>query len=114
MDSLKMKTLEQVDAALEIVEDARADQSLNDSEKHQLEIAAVELRNLERTIIKSVQKELVASLTADSGALKDLARQIKETSEKLAGVADTIHQAAAVVELFIKVITTIAATGFLL
>ena len=113
MDSLKIKTLTQVDDALEIVENARADHSLSNAEKLKLEKAALKLRNLERTIIRSMQNELVDSLKADSEALDALADQIAASSEKLAGIADTVKKAAGVVESFIKIVTAVAATGLL-
>jgi hypothetical protein len=113
MDIEKNKTLEQVQESLEIVESARADQSLSPAEKNKLEIASVKLRNLERSLIKIIQMELVASLTADSKALKDLTVQIKQSSDRLSGVAATIEKAASVVESFIKIITTAAAAGLL-
>jgi hypothetical protein len=113
MDSLKIKTLTQVDDALEIVEIARADSSLSRPEKLKLEKAALKLRNLERAIIRSMQNELVDSLKADSEALDALSDQIKGSSEKLAGVADTVKKAAGVVESFVKIITTVAASGLL-
>lgn len=113
MDTIKIKTLEQVSDASEIVENARADKTLTRAEKLELEKIAVKLRNVERSIIKMAQKELVNSLKADTEALKELAVQIKESSKKLAGVAIIIQKAAKVVESFIKIITTAASSGLI-
>ena len=113
MNTIKIKTLTQVHDALEIVENARADQSLNSNEKFELEKAAVKLRNLERSIIKLVQLELVASLTADSTALKTLSNEIKKSSDKLSGVAVRIEKVAKVIEAFISIVTTAAAAELL-
>ncbi|MEO5893741.1 MAG: hypothetical protein ABIQ31_26030 [Ferruginibacter sp.] len=113
MDTLKIKTLEQVSDASELVENARADHSLTPTERLELEKVAVKLRNLERSIIKIVQQELVETLTADSAALKVLAEQIKKSSEKLSGIADTIEKASKVVDAFIKIVTTAAASGLI-
>jgi hypothetical protein len=113
MDTLKIKTLDQVSDALDVVETARADQGLSPASKLALQTAAVRLRNLERTIIKMVQQELVDSLTADAEALLELTDQINESSDKLAGVAAAIEKAATVVESFIKIITSVAASGLL-
>jgi hypothetical protein len=108
MDALRVKTLEEVDAALEIVESARANAALTPAEKLELEKAAVKLRNLERAIIKLVEKDMVSSLSKDSLALKNLSAEIKASSQDLAGVAATIAKAASVVESFIKIITSVA------
>ena len=113
MDTLKIKTLEQVSDALELVESARADQSLSREEKLELEKAAIRLRNMERSVIKLVQQELVSSLTADSKALKLLTEQIKASSEKLAGIAAALERASFVVDSFVKIITTAVAAGLI-
>ncbi|MEP7144016.1 MAG: hypothetical protein ABI707_14135 [Ferruginibacter sp.] len=108
IDIEKNITLEQVRASIEIVESARADQSLSPDEKSKLELAVVRLRDLERSIIESLESDLVASLIADSRALKALTAQIKQSADKLSGVASAIEKAGTVVESLIKVITTAA------
>ena len=113
MDIEKEEALQQVQDSIEIVENARADQSLNPVESNALEIASLKLRNLERSIIAIVQLELVASLTADTQALKELTVQIKQASDKLSGVASVIEKAATVVESFIKVVTAAASSGWI-
>ena len=113
MNTEKITTLEQVQDALDIVENARAITGLNPDEKLKLEAASVKLRNLERTIIRIKTAELVASLTSDSDALKVLAGQIKQSSEKLSGVANAIEKAAKVVGTFIKIVATVFASGLL-
>jgi hypothetical protein len=113
MDTLKIKTLEQVSDALELVEEARASHGLTDAEKLDLEKTAVKLRNVERSIIKIVQKELVSSLTADSKALKALAADIKAASDRLSVVAAAVEKAAAIVDSFVKIITTAVASGLI-
>lgn len=113
MDTEKIKTLVQVHDALEIVENARADQGVNANEKFELELAAFKLRNLERSIIKLKQNELLTSLTADSVALLTLSEEIKKSSDKLSSVAFAIEKAAKVVEAFVSFVTKVTAAGFL-
>jgi hypothetical protein len=113
MNTEKIKTLEQVHDAIDIVENARAITGLNPAERLELETASVKLRNLERTIIRIKTNELVASLTSDANALKDLANEIKHSAEKLSGVASAIEKAAGVVEAFIKIVATAVAAGLL-
>ena len=113
MNTEKLKTLEQVHDAIDIVENERAKTGLTPSQRVDLETASVRLRNLERTIIRIKTNELVASLTSDAKALKDLASQIKQSAEKLDEVANAIEKAASIVEAFIKIFTTAVSAGFL-
>ena len=113
MNTEKIKTLEQVQDALDIIENAWADQNLNAHEKLELEKAAVKLRNLERSIIKKVEQDLIDCLTTDSKALKDLSNQIKQSSDKLAGIAAAIEKAANVVEAFISIVKAATAAGLI-
>jgi len=109
----KINTLEQVQDAIEVVESARENLTLNRSEKNQLQIASVKLRKLERSLIKKIQSELVVSLAADSKALKELSLQIKKSSDKLTEVAATIEKASNFVESFIKVVTVAVGLGLI-
>ena len=113
MNTEKFKTLAQVDAAIEIVEEARAVDNLSPSERLALETASAKLRNIERSIIRMVSNELVDSLTSDANALNDLANQKKQSAGKLERVANTIQKTASVVEAFITIVTTAASAGFL-
>lgn len=113
MNTEKIKTLEQVHDAIDIVENARAISGLTADEILELETASVKLRNLERTIIRIKTNELVASLTSDANALKDLSNQIKQSADKLSGVATAIEKAANVVEAFINIVASAVAAGLL-
>lgn len=113
MNTEKIKTLEQVHDAIDIVENARAITGLTPDERLELETASVKLRNLERTIIRIKTNELVASLTLDSNALKDLAKQIKQSAEKLAGIATAIEKATGVVDAFINIVATAVSAGLI-
>lgn len=111
MDSEKIKTLQQVQDAFDIVEEARTANSLTSPERLNLEIASVKLRSIERSIIRSKADELITSLTADSKALKDLAGQIIRSTEQLSHIARALEKAAQVVEAFVNVVIAAAAAG---
>jgi hypothetical protein len=111
MNTEKIKTLEQVHDAIDIVENARAISGLVPSERLELETALVKLRSLERNIIRIKTNELVDSLKTDAAALKELSNQIKHSAEKLAVVAGALEKAAWVVEAFIKFVTAALAAG---
>lgn len=110
---LKIKTLDQVRIALDAIEEARAEIFLNTTEKSQLESAALQLRNLERTLIRTQETELMTALNDDSKALKQLVVQIKESAEKLGKVALVVEKASKAVEAIIKILVTASAAGIL-
>jgi methyl-accepting chemotaxis protein len=111
MSTDKNQTLEQVDDAIDAVEEARAIHGLTDSELSALETASEKLSNIERSITKMVSNELVGSLSADANSLNDLANQIKESADKLEDVASVIEKAAHIVEGFINAVGTATSAG---
>jgi len=111
--NLNIKTLDQIGVALDNIEEARADASLNSKDKTALEAAAVSLRSLERSIIRSTELELVAALKADSTELQKLVVQIKASAAHLAKVSATIEKASKAVEALISIMITAAKAGLL-
>ena len=113
MNTEKINTLTKVHDAIDIVEDARGIEGLSTSEKKILEKASVNLRNLERTIIKVETIDLVNRVTADTIPLQELIVEIKKSGDKLSKIADAISKATKVVEALIQ-ITNIAARAGLM
>lgn len=113
MNTEKIKTLEQVLEAMDIVENARSISGLTNDERFELERAAIQLRNIERSIIRVKTTELVDKLTSDSEALKELSERIKKSAEKLAGVAKAIEKAADIVESFINIASQAIKAGLI-
>ncbi len=111
MDSAKIKTLDQVHDALDVVEDARADLDLQPADKLLLEKASVQLRNLERTIIKQKEQELVEGLKTDCKDLTELIDQMKKSAESLAKIAGVIEKANKIVEDLINVVAKAVSVG---
>ncbi len=111
MDTTKIKTLQQVSAALVIVESAMTKKNLSDDESNSLQTAFVGLRNIERTIINMVTDELIGSLKTDSAALEALTDKITQSSKKLAAVAVAIGKATQVVDAFISIVVTAVGAG---
>jgi hypothetical protein len=110
---MKTETLEQVNKAFEIVENARADKDLTDAERLDLQKASVKLKKLESTIIEQKSNELVASLTKDSKELSELADEIIKSASKLADVANAIKKAAGVVEVLASVTAKAVSSGLI-
>jgi hypothetical protein len=113
MDTLKINTLDQVSDALDAVEDARDSTGLSAADQDTLEIASLKLRDLERSIIKSLQDELVATLTADSTALKELTARINQSSAKLDNIAAILQKTTKLVDAFISVVVTAVGAGLI-
>lgn len=113
MNTEKIKTLEQVQDALDIVEKARADSNLTDNERLKLETASVKLRHIERSIIRIKTEELVTTLTNDTVALKNVADEIKKSAEKLASVSKAIEKAANILETFIGIVAKAITAGLI-
>jgi hypothetical protein len=113
MDTSKIKTLDQVSDAMDAVEDARAIKGISAKDKDNLEKTSVALRNIERSIIKSVQDELIDTLKSDTTALKDLTDQIENSSNKLDKLAAMLEKTTTAVEGLINVITTAVGAGLL-
>jgi hypothetical protein len=113
MDTEKIKTLEQIHIAIEIVEKARADTGLSPDQKYNLESASVKLWALEQSIIRKKGDDLITSLTTDSNALKDLAEKIKQSAESMKDIAQVLEKAAKVVEALISIIAAAVAAGLI-
>lgn len=113
MNTEKIKALDQVSDALDEVEATREDETLTKAQKKTLEQTALTLRNSQRSIIKTIQLELIDSLTADSKALQKLSEEIVKSSDKLDKLANTIEKASKVVEAFVKVLVAAGSAGLL-
>jgi hypothetical protein len=113
MNTEKINTLAQIHAAQDIIISALADPTLTPAEKEALQDTSLKLRNMERSIVALAGQALVDSLTSDTTDLKDLIERIKQSAEKLAGVASSIEKAAGIVEAFISIVSTAMITGVL-
>ena len=111
MDTAKMKTLEQVHDALDLVEDARADGNLLPAERLELEKASEQLRNLARTNIKQKEQELVEALKTDTRELNDMIGQMKKSTERLAQISEVILKANKIAEDLITVVSKALSVG---
>ena len=113
MKELKDKTLLQVRNALEAIEEQREADNLKKADRLLLEQAAVALRNIERTITREKEEDMVAVLEKDSKELKGLSESITKSAKKLEGLAVVVAKASTVVEGLIKIIATAVGAGLL-
>ena len=112
LSQLKPKTLEQVSDALDAVEIARAKKGLSAADKMALQTASLTLRSIERSMEKTIQEGLIASLEADTAGLQELIEKIKKSSKKLDKLAGILETTAKVVDAFAKIMVTAVGAGF--
>lgn len=101
----------QVREALEEVEEARGNSRLSMQDKLNLESASVQLRNIERAIIRQKEEALVKTLKEDSKDLQELTAKIKESAASLEKLAAVVEKATKMVELLIKAVAAGLSAG---
>jgi len=111
MDPQKKQTLDQVNAAIDAVEKARADKSLTPIQKHQLEDAFTKLREAEISLIQLQQQELIDTLTQDAQALQALSLTIAQSAGKLSDIANIMAKVANVIQTLVNAVTAGLASG---
>lgn len=113
MNTEKIRTLDVLLEAMDIIENARSMEDINPEERYELEKASLLLRNIERSIIRVKTSELVATLTEDADKLNELAEKIKLSAEKLAGISRAIEKAAKTVEAFVQIAAKSISAGLI-
>ena len=110
---IKPNTLQQVRDAMAAVDLASAKKGLSATDKINLQTVSLNLRDMERALMESIEDRLVSELTTDSRALSDLIDQINESSKKLDKLTGILATTCKVVDAFVKVISTAMAVGLL-
>ncbi|MEP6748349.1 MAG: hypothetical protein ABJB86_11530 [Bacteroidota bacterium] len=113
MDTSRLKTLEQVSDAMDAVEDARGMKGLSEDDEQTLEDTSVTLRNLQRTIIKSLTENLVANLQSDSAALEDLTDEINQSAKNLDTLTNVLQKTSQAIAGLVNVVTLAVKVGLI-
>jgi hypothetical protein len=113
ISQLKLKTLEQVSEALEAVEKARGKKGLSASDKMALQQSSLILRDIERSMEKTLQDGLVAALDSDCTKLTKLIDDINAASKKLDKLSVILKKTADVVGALVKIVATAVGAGFI-
>ena len=111
MDPQKLKTLDQVNEAIEVVDKACTDTTLTLAQKSQLDDAYVQLRSIEKSIIQLQQQALVDTLTQDAQALQALAGTIAQSAQKLSKIATILSTVTKAMQTLIDAVTSGLAAG---
>ena len=105
--------LDLVQDAIEAIQDALAAPNLTTAERNSLAGSLAHMNDIERSIIRKMEGQLVDVLRADSVGLKNLAKDLQKTSDRLDNVANSIGKAADGVNIAISAIIGAAGAGIL-
>lgn len=98
----KEQTLNEVQLAIESIEEIRGDSELTKNNKRILELSLLKLSNIEQAIIRDIGENLVSKLTADVKELNELIAKIDKSAEALASVAKKIGKVTELVNALSK------------
>ncbi len=113
MDIPRLQTLDQISDAMDAVEDARGVKGLSAKDKQTLDSAMLTLRNLQRTITKSLVSDLVTALKTDSAALADLTTQLTKSAKKLDTLTSVLQKTTQIIAGLVNVVTAAMGAGFI-
>jgi lambda repressor-like predicted transcriptional regulator len=114
MDNIpRLQTLSQIGDAMDAVDDARDVKGLSAKDKQTLDTTMLTLRNLQRTVTKSLVGDLVAALKNDSTALADLTAQLTKSAKKLDTLTTVLQKTTQIIAGLVNVVTAAAGAGFI-
>ena len=107
----KLYTLEEVSMTFWEVEKRRMAKGLTSEEKLSLEKASLALRELERTMIRTQQKDLLKKLKLDAKPLQELTRDIEAKNKNLDGLAARLEKVTCLLDDFLQILDKIRDEG---
>ena len=93
-----IKTLAQIQKALEAIDSDRLVPELSDSERALLEESALALRQAERVLIEKTQKDLLKQLEGVTLRLSNISKLIREKVKSINNIAKSLDGIEAVVK----------------
>lgn len=109
----RLRAIQFVREAREAVGSARFDSALSVEERQKLEQANIELNNLEGELILREIRERVDALTNDCARLEALAKDMKQSAEKLKAIAEMIEKAAKAVAVLVEIASKASGAGLI-
>jgi hypothetical protein len=108
-----MKTLDK-ESTLEEIRKAQADlagemdnPALTREEQRDLERASLYLRNLERSLVDSIEDKLIAELKSETSTLGDLIAEMKKTTEHLFKVTEILDKVVKITGQLIDILSVV-------
>lgn len=93
-----IKTLEQIQKAIEVVDRDRLAQNLSIEQRTLLEESALALRDAERMLIEKTEKELIKQLEGVTKRLDGISKLIREKVKSINQVAKSLDSIEAVIK----------------
>ena len=101
-ENTKQQLLKEIQLAIELIEETRANSRLTKYDKKNIEIGLLKLSNIEQAVIRSIGDDLVSKLTDDVKELERLVVEIDKASDLLVCVAKQIGKVANLVNALNK------------
>ena len=105
--SIKDLTLVEIRAAQAEIAGKMDNSQLSKADQRNLEKASLHLRNLERSMVNSVENTLVAELKNESSALKELVEEINKTSAQLFKITEILGKVVSTTGQLIDVLAKV-------
>ena len=101
------KTLEEIRKAQADIAGEMDNTQLNTEEQRGLERASLNLRNLERSLVKSIENELLESLKKEVSTLSVVIAEMKKSSEKLFKVTEILDHVVKITGQLIDILAMV-------
>ncbi len=103
VDKRTLDTLEDIRDAIRDIDELRTDSEISDEDRKELELAAVALRDTERLLVGSKQKQVVKELEALSSDLKEYTSSVRDRLQKLNRTARTLDKIEGVLSHILRI-----------
>ena len=100
-------SLEEIRKAQKLIAIEMAVRDLTKDEQFNLEQSTLHLRNLERVLVASVEKDMIDALKQDTTSLKALTEQMNQTSKRLYKLTEILRKVVKITGLVIDVLDVV-------
>jgi hypothetical protein len=100
-------SLEEIRKAQKLIAIEMAVKDLTKDEQFNLEQSTLHLRNLERVLVASVEKDMIDALKQDTTSLKALTEQMNQTSKRLYKLTEILRKVVKITGLVIDVLDVV-------
>jgi DNA polymerase II large subunit len=106
-DSKIQLSLEEIRKAQKVITIEMAVKDLTQDEQYNLEQSTLHLRNLERVMVASVEKDLIDALKQETTSLKALTEHMNQTSKRLYKLAEILRKVVKITGQVIDVLQVV-------
>jgi hypothetical protein len=100
----KDRTLEEIRKAQADIAGEMDNTNLSQNEQRSLEKASLYLRNMERSLVNSLEKQLIDDLKNETSSLAGLIAEMKKTTEKLFKVVEILDDVVKIAGQIINIL----------